>query len=71
LSNWVFDVTSTGDRLHVPFGDQHRVFPTSEWHFFHKSAPVQLTFEPGEDGRAVRLILHQPNSADQVAERIA
>lgn len=58
LKDWVFDVTSTGDRLHVPLADQHRVFPTSEWHFFHKSAPVQLTFEPGEDGRAARLILH-------------
>jgi serine-type D-Ala-D-Ala carboxypeptidase/endopeptidase len=70
LKDWVFDVTSTGDRLHVPFADQHRVFPTSEWHFFHKSAPVQLTFEPGEDGRAARLILHH-NGTDQIAERIA
>jgi serine-type D-Ala-D-Ala carboxypeptidase/endopeptidase len=70
LKDWVFDVTSTGDRLHVPFADQHRVFPTSEWQFFHKSAPVQFTFEPGEDGRAARLILHY-NGADQIAERIA
>jgi CubicO group peptidase (beta-lactamase class C family) len=70
LNDWVFDVTSTGDRLHVPLADQHRVFPTSEWHFFHKSAPVQLTFEPGEDGRAARLILHH-NGTDQIAERIA
>jgi CubicO group peptidase (beta-lactamase class C family) len=68
--NWVFDVTSTGDRLHVPLADQHRVFPTSEWHFFYKSAPAQLTFEPGEDGRAARLILHQ-NGTDWIAERIA
>jgi D-alanyl-D-alanine-carboxypeptidase/D-alanyl-D-alanine-endopeptidase len=68
--NWVLDVTSTGDRLHVRrLADQHRVFPTSEWHFFHKSAPVQLTFEPGEDGRAARLILHQ-NGNDRIAERI-
>jgi D-alanyl-D-alanine-carboxypeptidase/D-alanyl-D-alanine-endopeptidase len=70
LKDWVFNVTSTGDRLHVPLADQHRVFPTSEWHFFHKSAPVQLTFEPGEDGRAARLILHH-NGTDQIAERIA
>lgn len=54
MNDWAFDVTATGDRLHVPIGDQHRVFPTSEWHFFHKSAPVQLTFEPGADRRAVR-----------------
>jgi D-alanyl-D-alanine-carboxypeptidase/D-alanyl-D-alanine-endopeptidase len=70
LKDWVFDVTSTGDRLHVPFADQHRVFPTSEWHFFHKSAPVQFTFEPGEDGRAARLILHH-NGTDQIAKRVA
>jgi D-alanyl-D-alanine-carboxypeptidase/D-alanyl-D-alanine-endopeptidase len=71
LKDWEFDVTSNGDRLYVPLADQHRVFPTSEWHFFHKSAPLQLTFEPGEDGRAARLILHQKNGADQIAERIA
>jgi serine-type D-Ala-D-Ala carboxypeptidase/endopeptidase len=71
LGDWVFDVTSTGDRLHVRgLADQPRVFPTSEWHFFYKSAPLQLTFEPGEDGRAARLILHH-NGADQIAERIA
>ena len=46
MNDWVFDVTSAGDRLYVPIADQHRVFPTSEWHFFHKSAPVQLTFNP-------------------------
>ncbi len=69
MNDWVFDVTSAGDRLYVPFGDQHRVFPTSEWHFFHKSAPVKFTFEPGEDGRAARLILHY-DGADQIAERI-
>ncbi|MGY5800158.1 serine hydrolase [Rhizobium sp. LEGMi12c] len=69
MNDWVFDVTSMGDRLHVPVGDQHRVFPTSEWHFFHKSSPVQLTFEPGPDGRAARLILHH-NGTDQIAERI-
>ena len=70
LKDWVFDVTSRGDRLHIPLADQHRVFPTSEWHFFHKSAPVQFTFEPGKDGRAARLILHH-NGTDQIAERVA
>lgn len=69
MNDWVFDVTSTGDRLYVPIADQHRVFPTSEWHFFHKSAPVQLSFEPGEDGRAARLILHY-GETDQIADRI-
>jgi serine-type D-Ala-D-Ala carboxypeptidase/endopeptidase len=68
---WVFDVTSTADRLYIRLADQpaFRVFPTSEWHFFYKNVGAQVTFEPGEDGRAVRLIHHQ-NSTDQIAERI-
>jgi D-alanyl-D-alanine-carboxypeptidase/D-alanyl-D-alanine-endopeptidase len=37
--------------------------------FFYKRVGAQVTFEPGEDGRAARLILHQ-NSNDQIAERI-
>ena len=67
----VFDVTSTADRLYMRLADQpaFRVFPTSEWHFFYKNVGAQVTFEPGEDGLAARLILHQ-NSADQIAERI-
>ena len=68
----VFDVTSTTDRLYLRLADQpaFRVYPTSEWHFFYKRVGAQVTFEPGEDGRAARLILHQ-NSTDQIAERIA
>ena len=68
----VFDVTSTADRLYVRLADQlaYRVFPTSEWQFFYKNVDAQISFEPGEDGRAARLILHH-NSADQIAERIA
>jgi serine-type D-Ala-D-Ala carboxypeptidase/endopeptidase len=70
--NRVFDVTSTADRLHVRLADQPalRVFPTSEWHFFYKHVDAQVTFEPGEDGRAARLTLHQ-NGTDYIAERIA
>ena len=69
--NWVFDVTSTADRLYIRLADQPalRAFPASEWHFFYKCVGAQVTFDPGEDGRATRLILHQ-NSADQIAERI-
>jgi ATP-dependent Clp protease adapter protein ClpS len=69
--NWVFDVTSTADRLYVRLAEQpaFRVFPTSEWHFFYKNVGAQLTFEPGEPARPAHLILHQ-NSADQIAERI-
>jgi D-alanyl-D-alanine-carboxypeptidase/D-alanyl-D-alanine-endopeptidase len=70
--NWVFDVTSTADRLYIRLADQQalRAFPVSEWHFFYKCVGAQVTFEPGGDGRAARLILHQ-NSTDQIAERIA
>ena len=76
-------MTSSADRLYLRFADADRfdvrlahqpairVFPTSEWHFFYKSVAAQFTFEPGKDGRAARLILHQKNSADQIAERIA
>jgi CubicO group peptidase (beta-lactamase class C family) len=68
----VFDVTSAAERLYVQFADQPamRVFPTSEWHFFYRRVDAQVTFVPGEDGRAARLILHQ-NSTDKIAERIA
>jgi serine-type D-Ala-D-Ala carboxypeptidase/endopeptidase len=69
--NWVFEVTSTADRLYIRLADQPalRAFPLSEWRFFYKCVGAQVTFEPREDGRAARLILHQ-NSADQIAERI-
>ncbi|MGY3369815.1 D-alanyl-D-alanine-carboxypeptidase/D-alanyl-D-alanine-endopeptidase [Bradyrhizobium sp. GM2.4] len=69
--NWDFEVTSVADRLYIRLADQPalRVFPVSEWHFFYKCVGAQVTFEPGEDGRAARLILHQ-NSMDQIAERI-
>jgi D-alanyl-D-alanine-carboxypeptidase/D-alanyl-D-alanine-endopeptidase len=50
-------------------GVSNRAFPASEWHFFYKAVGAQVTFEPGEDGHAARLILHQ-NSIDQIAERI-
>jgi serine-type D-Ala-D-Ala carboxypeptidase/endopeptidase len=71
-SNRVFDVTSSADRLHVRLADQpaFRVFPASEWNFFYKRVDAQITFEPGEDGRAGRLTLHQ-NGTDHIAERIA
>lgn len=69
--NWDFEVTSTADRLYIRLADQPALeaFPMSERHFFYKCVGAQVTFEPGEDGRAARLILHQ-NSADQIAERI-
>ena len=67
----LFDVMRSRDRLMVQLTGQAalRVFPLSERHFFYKVVGAQITFEPGPDGRAVRLILHQ-NSRDQAADRI-
>jgi D-alanyl-D-alanine-carboxypeptidase/D-alanyl-D-alanine-endopeptidase len=67
----LFDVTRADDRLMVQLTGQpaFRVFPLSEWQMFYKVVGAQITFEPGPDGRAVRLVLHQ-NSRDQIAERI-
>lgn len=69
--NLVFEVTSSADRLYIRLADQRalRAFPLSEWQFFYKAVGVQVTFEPGSDGHATRLILHQ-NSVDQIAERV-
>jgi D-alanyl-D-alanine-carboxypeptidase/D-alanyl-D-alanine-endopeptidase len=66
-----FDVMRVGDRLLVQLTDQpaFRVFPLSEWHVFYKVVGAQITFEPGPDGKAARLILHQ-NSCDRMAERV-
>lgn len=68
----LFDVTRAGDRLLVRLTGQAacRVFPLSEWHVFYKVVGAQITFEPGRDGRAARLILHQ-NGRDQTADRLA
>lgn len=67
----VFDVTRRGDRLLVRLTGQEasKVFPSSEWTFFYKHVGAQLTFLPGSDGRAARLVLHQ-NSQDRMADRI-
>lgn len=68
----LFDVTRSGTRLMVQLTGQRalQVFPSAEWHFFYKAVGAQITFEPGPDGRAARLILHQ-NSLDQIAERLS
>ena len=68
----IMEVTASDGRLFVQLTEQasFQVFPASEWHFFYKVVGAQITFEPGEDGRAARLILHQ-NSIDRMAERMA
>ena len=70
-SGLLFDVTRRSDCLLIQLTGQaaFRVFPLSEWHFFYKVVDAQITFEPGPDGRAARLILHQ-HSRDETAERI-
>jgi len=46
-----------------------RLFAETERRYFIKWMDVQITFEPGADGRAVSLILHK-NSRDEIALRI-
>ena len=69
--NNVFDVTIAGDRLLIRLSRQEalQAFPLSEWRYFYKAVNAQVTFEPADDGRAARLILHQ-DGIDQIAERI-
>ena len=68
----IMEVTASDGRLFVQLTGQasFRVFPASEWHFFYKIVGAQITFEPGVNGHAARLILHQ-NSIDRIAERMA
>jgi D-alanyl-D-alanine-carboxypeptidase/D-alanyl-D-alanine-endopeptidase len=64
------EVTSANGRPFVRYtGEATRVFPSSEWQYFYKAVNAQITFEPGDDGRAARLILHE-NGSDQIANRV-
>jgi CubicO group peptidase (beta-lactamase class C family) len=64
------EVTNPDGRLLVRYrGDATRVFPSSEWQYFYKAMNAQITFEPDDDGRAARLILHE-NGSDQIAVRV-
>lgn len=66
----MLDVTSAEGRLFVRHtGEPTRLFPASEWRYFYKAINAQITFEPGDDGRAARLILHE-NGSDQIAVRV-
>jgi hypothetical protein len=60
----LFEVTTRDGRLYVQRSGQSplRAFPMSEWRFFHKAVNAQLTFEPGGDSYAARLVLHQSGS---------
>lgn len=67
----ILEVTNPDGRLFVRHtGEATRVFPSSEWQYFYKAVNAQITFQPGADGRAARLILHESGSV-QIAIRIA
>jgi len=68
----ILSVTQEADRLFVQATGQTRLrlFAETERRYFIKWVDAQITFEPGADGRAVSLVLHQ-NNRDQNAPRIA
>jgi CubicO group peptidase (beta-lactamase class C family) len=59
--NLILTVTSEGGRLYVQVTGQARfqVFAESERKYFYRVVDAQITFETDDQGRAVRLILHQ------------
>lgn len=58
---FVLTVSRDGDQLFTQATGQMQVevFPSSETDFFLKVVDAQLTFEVGDDGRAVAVTLHQ------------
>jgi hypothetical protein len=53
-------VTREGDRLFGQVGrDKFELIPESERGFFLQGVEAQVTFETGDDGRAVAAIWHQ------------
>lgn len=69
--NFILTVTRQGNQLFAQATGQAmlEVFPESERGYFYKAVNAQITFEPDERGRAVRLILHQ-HGRDMPAPRI-
>jgi D-alanyl-D-alanine-carboxypeptidase/D-alanyl-D-alanine-endopeptidase len=69
--NFILTVTREGDRLFAQATGQgmFEIFPEGERDYFYKVVDAQITFEPDEQGRAARLILHQ-NGRDMPAPRI-
>jgi serine-type D-Ala-D-Ala carboxypeptidase/endopeptidase len=69
--NFVLTVTREGNRLFAQATGQGKIeiFPEGERNYFYKVVDAQITFEPDERGRAVRLILHQ-HGEDMPAPRI-
>ena len=69
--NFILTVTREGNRLFAQATGQGmlEIFPEGERNYFYKVVDAQITFEPDERGRAVRLILHQ-HGRDMPAPRI-
>ena len=69
--NFILTVTREGRRLFTQATGQGKIeiFPEGERDYFAKAVDAQITFEPDEHGRAVRLILHQ-HGRDMPAPRI-
>ena len=67
----LLSITQEADRLFVQATGQMRLrlFAETERRYFVKWADVQITFEPGADGRAASLVLHK-NNRDEIAPRI-
>jgi CubicO group peptidase (beta-lactamase class C family) len=68
--DFALTVTVEDGKLMVQATNQQKfeVLAESPTEFYYTVVDAQLTFEPGKDGRAARVILHQ-NGLDQKAER--
>jgi D-alanyl-D-alanine-carboxypeptidase/D-alanyl-D-alanine-endopeptidase len=55
------EITRKGDHLLAQLTGQpaNEIFPAGDTEFFWKVVDAQLTFDPGADGRAKSLVLHQ------------
>jgi D-alanyl-D-alanine-carboxypeptidase/D-alanyl-D-alanine-endopeptidase len=69
--NFILTVTREGGHLFVQATGQanFEVYPESDRKYFYKVVDAQITFEPDDQGKVTRLILHQ-NGIDQAAKRI-
>lgn len=56
-----FTITREGDQLWAQLTGQSkaRLFPTSDTEFFYRIVDAQITFVKDDDGKIVRLVLHQ------------
>jgi hypothetical protein len=67
----IFTVTRDGDALYARVTGQvaYRVRPYGDRDFFYTVVAAQLSFVPGDDGKASAMILHQ-NGRDRTAKRV-